>query len=89
VQQLNEFKRLSLTPIFFEFIKNIIGDYKFILPIDSDKWSKLLSVKKQGYSLPEEKKELSLNIDDYTKDIIKNKEKNVEEFFGKRESTNE
>ncbi len=42
---ISKFKRISLTPLYFEFIKELLGEYKFILPINEVNWTKLLNAK--------------------------------------------
>ncbi len=80
-QQANEFKRLSLTPSLFKFIKEILGEYKFILPIIPEQWSKLINVKNSGYKLTSANTEVSLDFNTYVNSDVK-KEK-IDKFFGK------
>lgn len=42
---INEFKRVSLTGQFFEFMTELMGKPMFILPTNSANWSKMLKVK--------------------------------------------
>ncbi len=51
---INEYKRISLTPKFFEFIKEFLGEYKFILPVNTETWTKLLSAKESYVLKPED-----------------------------------
>ncbi|NQX83311.1 MAG: DNA polymerase III subunit gamma/tau [Mycoplasmataceae bacterium] len=77
--QINEFKRISLTKEYFVFIKEILGEYKFILPISSKTWSKLLSVK-DNIKLKDIHTDLSIKIEDYIENEnneIKNKLNNL------------
>ncbi len=61
---INEFKRVSLTPEYFEFIRELIGMHMFILPINNEKWSKLLAVK-DTIELTPDHSDVNLKIDNF------------------------
>ncbi|BDU67357.1 MAG: hypothetical protein TYPL_0100 [Candidatus Tyloplasma litorale] len=82
-----KFKRISLTPLFFEFIKKFYGDYRFILPVNEDKWSKLISLKDKIEDNPNHK-DVQLEFDDFLKKE-KNKEDNIKDIFGEENVTYE
>ena len=82
-QQINEFKHISLSPLFFKFIKDILGEHKFILPIDKEKWSQLVNVKKSGYKLTSVNKDIGLEFETFLINNNDVKEKTIEELFGK------
>ncbi len=79
---INEFKRLSLTKEYFEFIKELMGSYMFILPINSDKWTKLLAVK-DNTPLSSVHSDLSINYTDFLTSKEEETINNVNNLFGK------
>lgn len=79
--QINEFKRISLTPLYFKFIKEIIGEYKFILPINSDSWSKLMAIKDQT-ELREIHTDISVNPNDFIISDNESQNNKLTELFG-------
>ncbi len=76
---INEFKRVSLTPEYFEFIRELIGEYKFILPINGETWSKLLSAK-DNVQLSDRHVDIQVKMEDFittTEEIALKKAKSL------------
>lgn len=79
--QINEFKRISMQPILFEFISNLLGDYKFILPVNEETWAKLLAAKDQ-YQPNDKFTDVTLKIDDIIETTAEIKKKQLNDLFG-------
>ncbi len=79
---IENFKKLSLNKKFLEFIKDLIGEYKFVLPVNIETWTKLISIKDTFDVNNEKYTDISLNINDYV--ITKTEEVVVKasELFG-------
>ncbi len=86
--QIDEFKKISLTREYFSFIKEMLGDHKFILPITSKTWSKLLSVK-DDIELRNVHTDLNIEVKDFMKSEIEESRKKMEDLFGKNNITYE
>lgn len=63
-KHLNEYKRLSLTKEFIEFTKEFLGDYKFVLPVNEDTWTKLL-IAKDSVELTEKHSDIKVKPEDF------------------------
>ncbi len=61
---INEFKRVSLTSAYFDFIKELTGEHRFILPVNIETWNKLLSAK-ENVVLTENHTDVKVNVSDF------------------------
>ncbi len=61
---ISEYKRISLTPTYFDFIKEFLGDYKFILPVNNETWTKLLA-SKDSYQLDPQQTDIKPEAKDF------------------------
>ncbi len=61
---INEYKRLSLSQEYFDFIKELIGEYMFILPVNEQTWSKLRS-SRDTFTLNENDTDINLKPEDF------------------------
>lgn len=86
--QINEFKITSLSKDFFKFIKQILGEYLFILPVNEENWSKLLSAK-SNFELKEIHTDINLDFSDFVPSEIEENKSKLENIFGKDNLTYE
>ncbi len=86
--QINEFKVISLSPLFFKFIKDIIGEYKFVLPVSESAWSKLMAIK-DGIELSDIHTDVNLNIFDYIDNPTETHKNKLNNLFGEGNVENE
>ncbi len=61
---INEFKRVSLTSAYFDFIKELTGEHRFILPVNIETWNKLLAAK-ESVVLNENHTDVKVNVSDF------------------------
>lgn len=86
--QISEFKTISLDKEFFEFVKEIIGEYKFILPINEETWSKLSLVSK-GIETTDLHKDLTIEIKDFLETEFEKNKNKLNDLFGEGNITHE
>ncbi len=84
---INGFKRISLTPLYFQFIKELVGEYKFILPINEENWNKLLSAKDKIH-LEDKHQDLKIKFSDFISEEDSTYNKALD-IFGKDNLVNE
>lgn len=80
--QLSEFKKQSLTPLLFEFVKNVLNEYRFILPINEETWEKLL-IAKDAYKPNDKYQDVPLEMEKLLNKTIENKRTKLDDLFGK------
>lgn len=86
--QINEFKRHSLTPKLLEFIREIMSDFRFILPIDEENWAKLM-IYKDKIDNDTELTDIKLDFADFVENKELIKRDKLEDLFGKENVTHE
>ena len=79
--QIKEFKRVSMKPLLFKFLEKILSQYKFVLPVNEETWSKLLRLK--GNFKPNgEYSDITLKINDIMESINEIKKQKLNNLFG-------
>ncbi len=86
---IEEYKKHSLTQEFFSFINELIGNYKFILPVNEETWSKLIAVNKNNPTTNEKEKEITLNFTDFIKTKTEEVVLKASALFGEENIINE
>ncbi len=79
--QINEFKRISMKPILFEFLGKILSQYKFVLPVNEETWAKLLKIK-DNFEPTGNFNDVTLNINDIMESTAEIKRKQLNDLFG-------
>lgn len=85
---INDFKRVSLTKEYFAFIKEFIGEYKFILPVNNETWNKLL-VAKNNMQLTEKHTDIKVDVSDFIVSKTEETIMKVNDLFGKENTVHE
>lgn len=81
-EAIKEYKRVSLTPVFFNFIKELTGEYRFVLPINNETWKKLCDAL-PTIEFDDRYNDLEIKLEDYI--VTKEQEtlNKAHELFGK------
>ncbi len=85
---IQDFKRVSLTPEYFDFIKELVGEHMFILPVNTDTWSQLLSAK-ESVELGPNHTDVQVNPQDFMKSNTEETIISAKNIFGEENITHE
>lgn len=76
------FKNISLSSYFFEFIKEFLGEYKFIFPINKKNWD-LISKKGEKVEIDIKKhQDIKIKIEDFLEENINKQKNSIDSIFG-------